>query len=870
MRIQFRQSKVAEALTPNPTELDLFLANIGDAGAKELSIALKLRDSTLQTIDLGSNRIGDLGAKDLASALKRNTTLRELELWKNQIGNDGVRELAKALSVNLTLKKINLSWNSFGDEGAKALAAALTVNSTLEEMGLNAVRCGDRIGLEGALALAAALKVNQTLLAINLDGNQIGNEGAKELADALRVNSTLERIQLYHTNIGNEGAKHLASALKVNSTLRKIDLGDNQIGDEGAKELAAALMANKSLQTVHLAHNPIGNKTMDKINALLADPARRANGDAPDKKLKTSNRSDAGSLFYEQLAKLDDGHSESLVQKLELLCPLIADVHMLRFYYTAISSLHRSQCLTRRQASDHIANGLSRSSELYLCQNAIAVYKLVLEKSLQDEYLTTEDYFYYDERVHRKKTERAPFVRDIMESVRKNAVRLDDDPVVNNAAAADIGGEQPTGMKKNATKNNNKTDNNHNNINHHWKSTRRRSVVKANGGLERTLKVKDTAEVLRALMQIFSSTSSHDTTNDVASTTEDSSSSLTVDSSASYSSIATFLERIVDFGDIVHLKYLAAKSGKEEWMQQVEEGIRQCASKNNHRPLLSTKKDAVLQQKANDSTILLQLSSNAAAMHPSPHGLLSSLGDEFKAKGNASLQRDDVEGAIQWYSKAIDVDDKTNPLHYSNRSAAYLRNGDAWSALEDANASISLDSTFGRGYVQRGRALHALKQYQDAMAVYEEGLTHCQVGQHNNNSNNENSNSNHALLQKGLNDVRNDREYKNRLVHRIYDLVDIRENASASSLDDGPPLHPHESEGGGASLALTSAESTISELTSVWETKPETVAMKPSKGGGQQQQQHRASCATLETEYRQSPGSSHVRGSTMKKVPRSI
>ena len=61
-------------------------------------------------------------------------------------------------------------------------------------------------------------------------------------------------------------------------------------------------------------------------------------------------------------------------------------------------------------------------------------------------------------------------------------------------------------------------------------------------------------------------------------------------------------------------------------------------------------------------------------------------------------------------------------MYFSNRSAAYLKKGDAHNALEDANSCLALKPDFTKGYSRKGAALHALKRYNDSIAAYQEGL----------------------------------------------------------------------------------------------------------------------------------------------------
>jgi len=93
----------------------------------------------------------------------------------------------------------------------------------------------------------------------------------------------------------------------------------------------------------------------------------------------------------------------------------------------------------------------------------------------------------------------------------------------------------------------------------------------------------------------------------------------------------------------------------------------------------------------------------------------------MKALGNKALQAGNLTEAIERYTEAIRLDG-ANHVYFSNRSAAYLKKGDANNALEDAISCLGLNPQFSKGYSRKGAALHSLKRYNDAIAVYQEGL----------------------------------------------------------------------------------------------------------------------------------------------------
>lgn len=95
--------------------------------------------------------------------------------------------------------------------------------------------------------------------------------------------------------------------------------------------------------------------------------------------------------------------------------------------------------------------------------------------------------------------------------------------------------------------------------------------------------------------------------------------------------------------------------------------------------------------------------------------------EELKSKGNAALQKENYDEAIQYYTEAIKLDPK-NHILFSNRSAAYAKTGKYKESLTDAEQTITIKSDWPKGYSRKGAALELLENYEDAVKVYEEGL----------------------------------------------------------------------------------------------------------------------------------------------------
>jgi Flp pilus assembly protein TadD len=69
--------------------------------------------------------------------------------------------------------------------------------------------------------------------------------------------------------------------------------------------------------------------------------------------------------------------------------------------------------------------------------------------------------------------------------------------------------------------------------------------------------------------------------------------------------------------------------------------------------------------------------------------------------GNAAMVNEDFELAIKEFSLSIDLQNN-NAVAYSNRAAAYLKQGQFQLALDDCNHALALDERLELGYYRKG------------------------------------------------------------------------------------------------------------------------------------------------------------------------
>ena len=92
--------------------------------------------------------------------------------------------------------------------------------------------------------------------------------------------------------------------------------------------------------------------------------------------------------------------------------------------------------------------------------------------------------------------------------------------------------------------------------------------------------------------------------------------------------------------------------------------------------------------------------------------------DEHKKSADQAFRVGGFKTAIGEYTKAISLDPEFVVL-YSNRSAAFLANGESSKALRDARKCVELDASFVKGHSRLAASLLALKRFEQAKDSYE-------------------------------------------------------------------------------------------------------------------------------------------------------
>jgi len=96
--------------------------------------------------------------------------------------------------------------------------------------------------------------------------------------------------------------------------------------------------------------------------------------------------------------------------------------------------------------------------------------------------------------------------------------------------------------------------------------------------------------------------------------------------------------------------------------------------------------------------------------------------EEQKKRGNEAFVAKKYDEAIDYYNKAIQLT-PDNAILYSNRSACYAGKGLWQESFTDAKICLEKDKGFVKGYFRLATAQAELKQYDDAIATLQDGLS---------------------------------------------------------------------------------------------------------------------------------------------------
>ncbi|KAG2262298.1 hypothetical protein Bca4012_013063 [Brassica carinata] len=143
----------------------------------------------------------------------------------------------------------------------------------------------------------------------------------------------------------------------------------------------------------------------------------------------------------------------------------------------------------------------------------------------------------------------------------------------------------------------------------------------------------------------------------------------------------------------------------------------------DYEPVIETYQKALTEHRNPDTLKRLNEAERAKKELEQQEYFDPTIGDAEREKGNEFFKEHKYPDAVRHYTEAIKRNPK-DPRAYSNRAACYTKLGAMPEGLKDAEKCIELDPTFSKGYSRKGAVQFFMKEYDNAMETYQEGLKH--------------------------------------------------------------------------------------------------------------------------------------------------
>jgi len=95
--------------------------------------------------------------------------------------------------------------------------------------------------------------------------------------------------------------------------------------------------------------------------------------------------------------------------------------------------------------------------------------------------------------------------------------------------------------------------------------------------------------------------------------------------------------------------------------------------------------------------------------------------EQLKTHGNQKMVSGQYQEAVNYYTKAIELDSKS-AIYYANRAAAYTHLKEYQKAIADCEASLKIDSGYSKAYSRLGTALFYEGNYNKAVENYAQAV----------------------------------------------------------------------------------------------------------------------------------------------------
>jgi Ran GTPase-activating protein (RanGAP) involved in mRNA processing and transport len=273
-----------------------------------LAFAKSLNNNTsLETVNLESNKIGSEGIPALIAALGKSNSILEMHLrhQKKPMGSAEEETLFGLFESNTTCVKLGLDLRSMlaqsslerklaqnrelariartgqnsGKKSPPRLKGAGKMQDWFAKIAANdpSVTAVDLVGdilflsmrTPDRLAAAASFASNTLIRSVKLNLLELDDEFAQELAKAIKKNTAIEKLSLEQNDLRGDGIKAIVGALATNTSLVELALRHQKKPMDTAAEEALAGLMEKNTSIVKLGLNLRSSRAQIDINNIL-------------------------------------------------------------------------------------------------------------------------------------------------------------------------------------------------------------------------------------------------------------------------------------------------------------------------------------------------------------------------------------------------------------------------------------------------------------------------------------------------------------------------------------------------------------------------------------------------------------------------
>ena len=251
--------------------LDLSSCRLQSYEVDQLFNILK-RKNNLQCINLSANSMTNDVAENVSAMIINNKDIQKLHLPNCTLDQSSLKSIIQALKVVTSLQYVDLSTNKVDDDLAKDIAALINNNNELKRLkfsqllisshcfqylkdylerieGLNILSINycnfsrqdaDRLVTAGNHSKIHELSLSNCTVRINA------------FLSIISYNVRLRWLDLSSCHLHAKGIKRIFSILKKMNDLQYVNLSANSMTGDVAKDIAAMIIKNKNIQEIHL------------------------------------------------------------------------------------------------------------------------------------------------------------------------------------------------------------------------------------------------------------------------------------------------------------------------------------------------------------------------------------------------------------------------------------------------------------------------------------------------------------------------------------------------------------------------------------------------------------------------------------------